>query len=367
MWKSFWFVLLVLSLGLEARIERVGEGGFSVEESRALAALPTVPAGLNQGYTIERAPSKKVDCRLVKEVKAPQLAAKDWIFYAAQAPNLPSQKVHYVKSNPHGKLVAEPEIQKRVLLAIPVGGKGKSPSEVSVRVYTGAQLFSRKLVRGTTPQKVSPLTEIDRKLALRPTDFYDYENASVKALIREKGLVRKRGEGEVDFGRRVFQAIARNFRYEYKKGMERSAGRVCELGQSDCGGLSALFVTVMRSRGIPARCLSGRWAQSSKAGDRNGGLPYYQTHVKAEFFAQGVGWVPVDVSAAVSHDKTKEKLTYFGNDKGDFLTAHIDKGVSVDSRFSGKKRLGGLQGLAYWARGSGNFNGSSVVEAWEVK
>ena len=39
------------------------------------------------------------------------------------------------------------------------------------------------------------------------------------------------------------------------------------------------------------------------------GVEYFQWHVKAEFFARGVGWIPVDCSSAILHDKTPERLS----------------------------------------------------------
>ena len=51
-----------------------------------------------------------------------------------------------------------------------------------------------------------------------------------------------------------------------------------------------------------------------------GSVRYFQEHIKAEFYAQGVGWVPVDLSSAVLHDTSDAKLRYFGNDAGRHAT-----------------------------------------------
>jgi transglutaminase-like putative cysteine protease len=43
--------------------------------------------------------------------------------------------------------------------------------------------------------------------------------------------------------------------------------------------------------------------------------------VKAEFFAEGIGWVPVDISSAITqHDVSAS----FGRDNGDFIVMNFD-------------------------------------------
>ena len=132
--------------------------------------------------------------------------------------------------------------------------------------------------------------------------------------------------------------------------------------KSDCGGLSVLFVAAMRSQGIPSRALVGRNATSATHGKHGDS----REHVKAEFFAQGVGWVPVNVSMAVLFDKTTEKLEYFGNDKGDHLAFCVDTDVSIDTRYFGVKKITWLQSACFWATGPGNLDGDVDEEDWKV-
>jgi len=65
-----------------------------------------------------------------------------------------------------------------------------------------------------------------------------------------------------------------------------------------CGDLNALFVGLARSVGIPARDVYGIRVASSAHGYRSLGVgsPVVSKaqHCRAEFFAQGIGWVPVD-------------------------------------------------------------------------
>jgi hypothetical protein len=148
--------------------------------------------------------------------------------------------------------------------------------------------------------------------------------------------------------------------------MDRQASAVCRAGKADCGGLSVLFVTILRGNNIPARTLIGRWAQSSKAKDTVGDLPYYQTHVKAEFYAEEIGWVPADLATAL-YDKKGDGLSCFGHDPGDFLTQHVDEHLRLDSFHFGKQDMEFLQGPAYWVTGRGNIEPTHTEEKWEVR
>jgi len=65
-----------------------------------------------------------------------------------------------------------------------------------------------------------------------------------------------------------------------------------------CGDLNAMFVAMARSVGIPSRDIYGVRVAPSKFGYKSMGLGSANAskgqHCRAEFFAQGIGWVPVD-------------------------------------------------------------------------
>ena len=137
------------------------------------------------------------------------------------------------------------------------------------------------------------------------------------------------------------------------------------MSESDCGGMSVVFVSALRARGIPARVLVGRWAQSSTT--ESNGKRFDQQHVKAEFYAQGVGWVPADVTSGVLHDKSPEGLTFFGYDPGDFLVLHLGTNLICDTAVLGRKTIAWMQSPAHWAVGEGTFDKAVIRESWIVK
>lgn len=343
---------------------------LSAADEQIVSGLPTVAPGLNVRYALVSAPSKRISAVYEYNVQAPRLTATTWVMFAARPPNLPGQEILSARTVPEGAIIDMSPLKRTLLRAIVPVRSQELRRGITFAVHIEANLIARRLVSRENGKSVSTakeLTALERRLALRPTRQFDYSSQSLRGWIADHKLVRAPAEGEVDFARRVFQAIVKGYEYEYLgDNQNRSASHVCRERKSDCGGLCALFVTILRSQGIPARILAGRWATSAKPGERMGQVPYFQEHVKAEFFAQGLGWVPVDLSSALLHDRSAERLTYFGNDPGDFLTMHLDTDVSFDTLYFGTKTMPLLQKASYWAAGSGNFDGVVTQEDWKV-
>jgi transglutaminase-like putative cysteine protease len=332
------------------------------------AAPPRVPPGLNRGYTLEVKPSVRIDARYQVSVSAPGARASEWIFLIPRPPDLPSQRILGAATAPPGEVVLERSPLRRPVLRIhmPVTAAAMATT-ARAEARTAALLFSRKLRKGVATTPVAELSDADRELYLRRTVKFHRDSPVLRKWIADERLTRGAAEGEIDFARRVFQHIGRNFEYEYLGEQDRSAPHVCAEGKSDCGGLSVLFATVLRSQGVPARTLAGRWAKSADPKEKVGDVIYRQEHITAEFFAQGVGWVPVDPAGAILHDRSSEKLAHFGNDPGLFLTLHLDAELLVDTGRSGVRPMDLMQRASYWMRGSGTLKESVMSEEWTVK
>jgi hypothetical protein len=227
-------------------------------------------------------------------------------------------------------------------------------------------LRSRKLRRGAS-RNVADLSPDERQKYLAERGFFDFNEPAFHEWVEKHGLERQTNEGEIRFARRVFLAMKSGLQYDAPPNKDFHATATCKSGRADCGGLAVLFTSILRSKKIPARTLWGRWAKSAEPGKMWFNRPYYQTHVKAEFFARGVGWVPVDVSSAILHDKSPQGLKFFGNDPGDFIAFHIDGNLEIDTLHFGVKSLGNLQTTRWWIRGDGTLADPTLTEAWEVK
>lgn len=153
-----------------------------------------------------------------------------------------------------------------------------------------------------------------------------------------------------------YDYILDNFEYKLWREGLLGASELCMRGKGECGDYSALFIAMCRLKGIPARPVVGYWAES--------GLN--QTHVWAEFYLEGVGWVPADLSIA-DLGGPKEREYYFGNLDNKRVILH--KGFNLPL----EEAPGGyvtplLQLPAFWFWGSSGDAGSVLIEPtkWSV-
>jgi Transglutaminase-like superfamily len=331
----------------------------------AVAYLPPAPA-----HKIEIAPVQQVEAVMTYNIVAPSLEAKEWILFAARAPELPGQIKVSSTLTPNGRDANElSELRRPILLGrVPVRG-GELEKAVNIKVVYKAELLSRKLVpldKDEKPPEVNPLNNADRKAALGNSDILNFADPKFQEWLDTNAFRKGRSESELEFARRVFLKIKKDWTYEYKAEMDRRASTVCKLGKSDCGGLSALFIATLRANQVPGRLLAGRWAMSAKPGEKLGELPFYQYHVKSEFYGEGIGWVPVDMSAAIEQ-RGGDEFYHFGNDRGNFMVLHVDPELVLDSIHFGKAKITWMQSPAYWVTGGGKLDGTKTTQDWQVK
>ena len=125
----------------------------------------------------------------------------------------------------------------------------------------------------------------------------------VDGIVREtaRGIV-KRERTDVGKARAIYEWIVENtFRDPKVRGCGWGDIRTMLETQNfggKCGDLNAMFVGLARSVGVPARDVYGIRVAPSKLGYRSLGLSSDNAskgqHCRAEFYARGVGWVPVD-------------------------------------------------------------------------
>jgi len=336
-----------------------------------LSILAQIQAPARDGYVLESSDARRIQAVLTLTIQSENLNANEWVVFAAQAPTLPGQVKVKSKMQPAAATVNELSSQHRPVLMARVPARTRDLAHgISVQVTYEATLRSRRLRRlqeGEEAPAVPKLSDRERSAALTDGGDIDFKAKPFRDWLESKALHRATGESEMDFALRVFREIQSSARYKYRPSMDRRASVVCKDGGSDCGGLSALFVAALRANGIPARILIGRWATSARPGQSIGGVAYYQTHAKAEFYASGVGWVPVDVSQAVRVGARRAPLQHFGKDEGDFITLQVDPNLEVDTVFFGRKPLHNLQGPAYWVKGQGSAARFKTAEDWRVE
>ena len=197
-------------------------------------------------------------------------------------------------------------------------GNAKSIQEVRVTKY-GVPLLHAEWAAG----EAAPFVEVKSRFATRDRAV-DLSRAGAPSLSREEvalytsptemipcdGLVRetalmraaKGAKTDLEKGRAIYEWIVANTMRDPKtKGC--GTGNIKAMLESGnlggkCADLNGLFVGFCRSLGVPARDVYGIRVASSALGYKSLGpsTPVISKaqHCRAEFFAEGIGWIPVD-------------------------------------------------------------------------
>ena len=147
------------------------------------------------------------------------------------------------------------------------------------------------------PGAGTPATAGELATYLKPTELMPTDG-----IVRETALeITKRARTDVDKARAVYEWVVEN--------TERNPRtRGCGVGDikamlesgalnGKCADLNALFVGLVRAAGVPARDVYGIRVADSARGytslGKAGDITRAQ-HCRAEFYAHGIGWIPVD-------------------------------------------------------------------------
>jgi len=163
--------------------------------------------------------------------------------------------------------------------------------EVTTRFATRDRAVDLSAPGNSAPEDKAVLRKYTSGSKFIPTD----------GIVRKQALEVARGAStDVEKARAVYEWIVDNtFRDPKVRGCGLGDIRaLLETGYlgGKCADLNALFVGMVRSLGIPARDIYGvRVTESAdyKSRGRSGDISKGQ-HCRAEFYATGYGWVPVD-------------------------------------------------------------------------
>jgi len=166
------------------------------------------------------------------------------------------------------------------------------------------ELASRFSTRDRSVDPAKPRTDAQRLTSAEHAFF-----TAPTEYIPTDGIVRKTAQGivkgarsDVDKARAIYEWVVENtFRDPKVRGCGwgdiRAMLETGNLG-GKCGDLNALFVGLARSVGVAARDVYGLRVAASEHGYRSLGVGTPSVtraqHCRAEFFAEGRGWVPVD-------------------------------------------------------------------------
>ena len=211
---------------------------------------------------------------------------------------------------------------------------------------------------GTLPLKLRMRFKVKRREHQVPTDRPESSNDAVKAessqlarflqpdrlvptdgIIRELAREQTRGLSRpLDRARAIYNYVVSTMRYD-KSGEGWGRGDAifaCNVRRGNCSDFHSLLIGMMRAQGLPARFEIGFPLPTDQ---HDGEIPGY--HCWAQFYLDGVGWVPVDSSEAWKRPALREY----------FFGAHDENRVLFtrgrDIRFNPAQQAGPLNFFIY--------------------
>lgn len=103
---------------------------------------------------------------------------------------------------------------------------------------------------------------------------------------------------------------------------------VCASQYGNCTDFHSLFISMVRSQGIPARFEIGFPLPPQRGSGTIGGY-----HCWASFYTESKSWIPVDISEADKHPSKKEY--YFGNLTEDRVMFSVGRDIILEPRQAG--------------------------------
>ncbi len=171
--------------------------------------------------------------------------------------------------------------------------------DIALRFEVTRREYRRDLK--TTNAKTPQATEAMMGRYLEPDKM-----VPLNATIAELARTQTAGATEpMAKARRIYDYVASTMRYD-KSGEGWGRGDAmwaCDSKRGNCTDFHSVLIGMMRSSGIPARFEIGFPLPENK---NEGDIPGY--HCWAEFYVEGIGWVPVDASEA---SKNPAKRDYF--------------------------------------------------------
>jgi hypothetical protein len=215
-----------------------------------------------------------------------------------------------------------------------------------VIAHVDVQFRDTALKPGPSPGRVLPIAPAARAEYLDD----DWPNEQARSWFKQwtsnHHLNRAAGEATAAYAFRVLRFMQAHFRYvipddipEHKAMVEQDPVMgdwhyTIKTSTGECWRLSDTYCRVMRMNGVPTRLVSGNFI-----GDGSG------HHLRSLIYLEEVGWVPIEVTSAVSMPK-KPARQFFGTWGGSYLAGNRN----IDFALPGPKdkwNIGTLDGLAF--------------------
>jgi transglutaminase-like putative cysteine protease len=196
------------------------------------------------------------------------------------------------------RILSDPEYHNRYAYLVLDAARMKLPIDVTVSFH--AQRFERRVPLVRSDQPVS-------SALLSTTRFLQPDRLvpSGGEIAQISDRVTQGSANDLEKARKLYEYVISSMRYDHE-GAEWGRGDAvwaCDSHHGNCTDFHSLFIALARDQSIPAAFEIGFPLPADR---HNGAITSY--HCWALFYAEGIGWVPVDASEAWKH---KEKQDYF--------------------------------------------------------
>jgi transglutaminase-like putative cysteine protease len=160
---------------------------------------------------------------------------------------------------------------------------------------TRTEHFQSRLAREEDPKELAQYLKPDRLVPL---------DDQIRTWARDV-VAQANAHTDLEMARAIYNHVVATVKYD-KTGKGWGRGDIyyaCQERRGNCTDFHAIFIGYARAMGIPARFAIGLPLPADRGEGKIAGY-----HCWAEFYAKGIGWVPVDASEA---GKNPSKREYF--------------------------------------------------------
>ncbi|HEY5611069.1 MAG TPA: transglutaminase-like domain-containing protein, partial [Thermoanaerobaculia bacterium] len=191
--------------------------------------------------------------------------------------------------------------------------KGDFVVRVKFRATRRTVLFEKLPVTKASPDELSLNLKPNRLVTLSPR---------VRGLASD---VTNGKETPIAKARAIYDYLLANMKYDKTTPGwgQGDTERACDIKTGNCTDFHSLFMSLARVEGIPSRFIIG--FPMAKGGNQTKGY-----HCWAEFYVEGIGWVPVDASDASKSSDQKIREFLFGNLDPDRVEFTMGRDIALD-------------------------------------
>lgn len=251
-------------------------------------SLASLPAAADTIYTIRQT-------YIVKDIPEGAKQVRGWFWMPEDRPEQQVLEFRVLESPESLRITRDPRYGRSWLYA-DVAVNPEKP----LRVVTEFKVIRRKVSGMANPAKAGPITAEHRRAFAAELRLDEKHMEVTPAIQKIADDLMADEKNPVLQARRFFDFVIEKSDHYSKfgptpKGKCLGDAMECLAGSGDCcTDQHALFIALCRARGIPCRLMYGSRLKPENAGkDHDPGYRCWPN-----FFAPGLGWVPLDISSA---------------------------------------------------------------------